>query len=618
MTRLQVVKAISVFLIMTLVIMGTNTSIHTKALENNESIEVDKKSKLLSPCNREYEVELNVKGELQNIKPVDTVLVIDRSGSMDGSRFKNAKNAAKEFSTKIISDNLNNRVSIVSFGDEGRVDLGLTNDLKTINRAIDNLRASGNTNIYEGLLKANSVLSIANRDSVKSIVLLSDGIANRPSKILSYFPLRWDLEYPTRIAIDEAGKSKKNNYLLFTVGLFSGMSNPDKETAVNTLTSIANKGNYYDSPSEDKLTEIYLKIANLINFAAKEVVVTDVLSKTVRENFDLNLGSFKLDGVSIQLDGAENRILFDAKTGTISWNLGTIGEESKTLTYVIKAKASYGGSNGEFIDTNENAKIKYQDTLGNNKEKLFPVPYIKVPGILTAIAGDDMTIYEGDSIVLGGNPAAKGGFGSEINWTTLEDKTVTWDKDNLNTTGEYSYKWSSRNPGESTWIEFSSLENPKVNPSNSTEYKLEVKDTFGKCIATDEVTITVKRVGEVKVKVVVLDEDDKDISDSIIDEFYLKAEGVNNQKWNIIMGPKEEKIYKGLELGDYSILPDYISKYYNLISIKDISGNDITSKGKITLSNNNRKEEVIVTLKINKTGGFTDKDIIDNEFPVIK
>ncbi|WP_443659242.1 vWA domain-containing protein [Clostridium algidicarnis] len=607
MTRLQVVKAISVFLIMTLVIMGTNTSIHTKALENNESIEVDKKSKLLSPCNREYEVELNVKGKLQNVKPVDMVLVIDRSTSMYGSNLNNAKSAAKEFSKKIILDNPNNSVSIVSFGDLGRVNLGLTNDLKTINKTIDNLRASGNTNIYDGLVKANSVLSKENRDSVKSIVLLSDGIANEP----------W-YNRPIQNAIDEAGKSKKNNYLLFTVGLFNKMGDTEKITAVNTLTSIANKGNYYDSYSENMLTEIYLEIASLINFAAKEVVVTDVLSKTVRENFDLNLGSFKLDGVSIQLDGAENRILFDAKTGTISWNLGTIGEESKTLTYVIKAKASYEGSKGEFIDTNENAKVKYQDTLGNNKEKLFPVPYIKVPGTLTAIAGDDMTIYEGDSIVLGGNPAATGGFGSEINWTTLEDKTVTWDKDNLNTTGEYSYKWSSRNPGESTWIEFSSLQNPKVSPSNSTEYKLEVKDTFGKCIATDEVTITVKRVGEVKVKVVVLDEENKDISDSIIDEFYLKAEGINNQKWNIIMESKEEKIYKGLELGDYSILPDYISKYYKLISIKDISGNDITSKGKITLSNNNRKEEVIVTLKINKTGGFTDKDIIDNEFPVIK
>ncbi|MBU3209476.1 VWA domain-containing protein [Clostridium algidicarnis] len=610
MTRLQVVKAISIFLIMTLVIMGTNTSIQTKALENNESIEVYKKSKLLSPCNREYEVELNIKGKLQNIKPVDTVLVIDRSGSMDESRFKNAKDAAKEFSKKIILDNPNNSVSIVSFSDEAIVNLGLKNDLKTINKTIDNLRASGNTNIYDGLVKANSVLNGANRDSVKSIVLLSDGIANRPWNGYS--------NYPMQKSIDEAGKSKKNNYLLFTVGLFSGMLNPDKETAVNTLTSIANKGNYYDSSSEDKLTEIYLKIANLINFAAKEVVVTDVLSKTVRENFDLNLGSFKIDGVAVKLGGAENRILFDAKTGTISWNLGTIGEETKTLTYVIKANSSYEGSNGEFVYTNENAKVKYQDTLGNSKEKLFPVPYIKVPGILTAIAGDDMTIYEGDSIVLGVNPTAKGGFGSEINWTTLEDKTVTWDKDNLNTTGEYSYKWSSRNPGESTWIEFSSLQNPKVNPSNSTEYRLEVKDTFGKCIATDEVTMTVKRVGEVKVKVMVLDEDDKDISDSIIDEFYLKAEGINNQKWNIIMGPKEIKAYKGLELGDYSIVPDYISKYYKLISIKDISGNDITSKGKITLSNENRKEEVIVTLKVNKTGGFTDKDIKDNEFPVIK
>ena len=610
MKRLPVVKFISVFLIISLLVIVVDTSMLPKALENDEYIKVDKNAKLLSPCNREYEVELKVKGKHQSIKPVDTVLVIDRSGSMGGSRLKNAKSAAKEFSKRIISDNPNNRVSIVSFAEDAKINSRLTNNLKTINTAIDSLIDDGATNIYDGLVRANLELSKANRDSMKSVVLLSDGIANRP---WNGYP-----RYPMDIAIEEASKSKDNNYLLFTVGLFNGMSSSDKTIAVNTLTSIANTGNYYDSASEDKLTEIYLKIANSINFLAKEVVVKDILSKEIRDNFTLNLNSFKIDGVGVPLGGAESRILFDVNTGIINWNLGTIGDETKTLTYTIKAKASYEGSNGEFININESAEVKYKDALGNSKTKLFPVPYIKVPGALAAMAGDDRTIYEGDSIVLGENPAATGGFSSNINWTTLSDKTVTWDKDNLNTTGKYSYKWSSRTPGESKWIEFSSLENPKVSPLNSTEYKLEVKDFFLKCIATDEVTITVKKVGEIRVKVVVLDEDDKDISDSIIEEFYLKAEGINNQKWNIIMGSKEPKEYKGLELGDYSILPDYISKGYELISIKNILGYDITSTGKVSLLNDNRKEEVTITLKINKPGGFTDKDIIDNEFPVIK
>lgn len=598
----------SLLVLVTIPILMTFTGISSWAAAPSvaEVVEVDKKAKLVSPCERIYQVELSLKGN-PTPKPLDIVLVIDRSGSMDrDGRMTSAKDAAKIFAQKIIQSSSNNRISIVSFSDSAAINRGLTNNLNNINNTIDGLNADGSTNIYDGLVKANQVLAGARADAAKSIVLLSDGIANRPNN------------NPIKQAINEAATSKNRGYLVFTVGLFNGLSAQDKQTAVNTLTQIASPGNYYDSATVAELTDIYLKIANAVNYAAKEAVVKDILSDEIRNNFTLDTNSFKIDGVPVAIGGVENRILYDSSTGTITWNLGTLGNESKKLTYNVKAKDSYTGSNGEMIFTNKNAEVSYKDINNASQKKTFPMPKIKVPGPLKAEAGADRTVNEGDSVVLGGNPTALGGFGTSMNWTTLPDGTVTWIDNNLNTTGNYTYKWFSRKVGTTNWTEFSSVSNPTVTPTEDTEYKVEVRDFFGRCVATDQVTLKVQKFGEFKVKIIVLDKDGNDISNSIEDEFYLKAAGVNGQSWNIIQSPGEIKDYSRLPLGNYSVLPDYISEYYKLISIKNKAGADITSTGSILLSESNRKEEIIITLKVEKPGGFTDNEIKDNIFPVIK
>jgi len=609
--KISLIKFLLVLVTIPILITLTDISSLAAASAAAEVIEVDKKAKLVSPCERIYEVELSLKGN-PTPKPLDIVLVIDRSGSMDrDGRMTSAKNAAKAFAQQIIQSSSNNRISIVSFSSEATIDRTLTNNLNNINSAINGLNPNGSTNIYDGLVKANQVLAGARADAAKSIVLLSDGIANRPTQ-------NNNPNYPITQAINEAATSKNRGYLVFTVGLFNGLNAEDKQTAVNTLTQIASPGNYYDSATSAQLTEIYLKIANSVNYAAKEAVIKDILSDEIRNNFTLDTNSFKIDGVPVALGGVENRVLYDSSTGTITWNLGTLGNESKKLTYNVKAKDSYGGSNGEMIFTNKNAEVGYKDINNASQKKIFPMPKIKVPAALRAEAGSDRTVHEGDSVVLGGNPTAIGGFGTSMNWTTLPDGTVTWIDNNLNTTGSYTYKWFSKKAGTANWTEFSSVSNPTVTPAEDTEYKVEVRDFFGRCVATDQVTLKVQKFGEFKVKIIVLDENGNDISNSIEDEFYLKATGVNGQRWNIIQSSREIKNYSRLPLGNYSVLPDYISEYYQLISIKNKTGIDITSTGSILLSESNRNEEVIITLKVKKPGGFTDNEKVDNIFPVIK
>lgn len=609
--KISLIRSLLVLVTIPILITLTDISSLAAASAATEVIEVDKKAKLVSSCERIYEVELSLKGN-PTPKPLDIVLVIDRSGSMDrDGRMASAKNAAKAFVQQIIQSSSNNRISIVSFSSNATIDETLTNDLSNINRTINKLDADGSTNIYDGLVKANQVLAGARADAAKSIVLLSDGIANRPTQ-------NNNPDYPITQAVNEAATSKNRGYLVFTVGLFNGLDAEDKRTAVDTLTQIASPGNYYDSATSAQLTEIYLKIANSVNYAAKEAVIKDILSDEIRNNFTLDTNSFKIDGIPVALGGVENRILYDFSTGTITWNLGTLGNGSKKLTYKVKAKDSYGGSNGEMIFTNKNAEVSYKDINNASQKKIFPMPKIKVPAALSAEAGEDRTVNEGESVVLGGNPTALGGFGASMNWTTLPDGTVIWIDNNLNTTGSYTYKWFSRKAGAANWTEFSSVSNPTVTPAEDTEYKVEVRDFFGRCVAADQLTLKVQKFGEFKVKIIVLDDNDNDISNSIEDEFYLKATGVNGQRWNIIQSPREIKNYSRLPLGNYSVLPDYISEYYQFISIKNKTGIDITSTGDILLSESNRNEEVIITLKVKKPGGFTDNEKVDNIFPVIK
>lgn len=103
--------------------------------------------------------------------PVDTVLAIDTSGSMDGASLQAAKSAATEFVDAMQSPN---RVAIVAFDTTARVVARFTDDDAVLNAAIAGLEAGGETAAYDSLVSATGLSDEAGTN-VRAIVLLSDG-----------------------------------------------------------------------------------------------------------------------------------------------------------------------------------------------------------------------------------------------------------------------------------------------------------------------------------------------------------------------------------------------------------------------------------------------------------
>lgn len=105
-------------------------------------------------------------------------IALDRSGSMDGSKMKEARDAAK-----FCVDNLlaSDRFSAVIFDD--RVDVLFTNqevtDRSSLHRGIDRIEARGSTALHEGWVRAGiQVSEDLDASAINRVLLITDGLAN--------------------------------------------------------------------------------------------------------------------------------------------------------------------------------------------------------------------------------------------------------------------------------------------------------------------------------------------------------------------------------------------------------------------------------------------------------
>ena len=127
-----------------------------------------------------YEITLTIQGK--NYKTTsDVVLVIDCSGSMEGSKLTNTRKAAKAFGDKLLTENSTTRIAIVTFIDTATAynsgHFYTASELPDFKAAVDAATyANGGTNQQAGIHVAQQLLaSASSTGKQKNIVILSDG-----------------------------------------------------------------------------------------------------------------------------------------------------------------------------------------------------------------------------------------------------------------------------------------------------------------------------------------------------------------------------------------------------------------------------------------------------------
>lgn len=144
------------------------------------SIKLDKDAAAVEGKENLWEVTLGIQGK--NFETTsDVVLVIDCSGSMEGDKLTNTREAAKAFGQKLLTEGSTTRIAIVTFIKEATAYnnghfYGAT-ELSAFEAAVDKATyAKGGTNQQAGIHKAQELLNTSSA-GLKNIVILSDGDA---------------------------------------------------------------------------------------------------------------------------------------------------------------------------------------------------------------------------------------------------------------------------------------------------------------------------------------------------------------------------------------------------------------------------------------------------------
>jgi len=171
---------------------------------------------------------------------VAVVLVMDRSGSMEGKPFEAAKEAARRFAARLASTDA---LAVVTFGGRSRTESSLTADKNAALAVLDQIHSRGRTALYDAVGQAVASLSHYLADQ-KAVIALTDGHDNASRTTL-------------KGCVDAA---KSADVALYTIGLGHAVS----ETAVRAMADRSG-GSFFAAASPSDLTAVYQQIAGQIH-----------------------------------------------------------------------------------------------------------------------------------------------------------------------------------------------------------------------------------------------------------------------------------------------------------------------------------------------------------------
>lgn len=220
----------------------------------------------------------------QNYAPLYTPLIPVKIDS--------AKDAAKTFTDKLMSQD---QSALVTFSDAAQLVKQLSIDHAATKSFIDSAITGGATDIGDAIGMAIAELDSTrgNSQATKTIILLTDGKANKPNGSgINEFPA--DVTYAEQKASEAAAKG----YKIFTIGLGA-----DGEINTTMLQNIANitGATYHHSPDGTFLSDIYQAISSeMCQYGS----ISGCKYSDLNNNGTIDVEEPKLSGWEISLSGA--------------------------------------------------------------------------------------------------------------------------------------------------------------------------------------------------------------------------------------------------------------------------------------------------------------------------
>jgi Ca-activated chloride channel family protein len=197
--------------------------------------------------------------------PVNVSLVLDKSGSMSGTKIAKAKEAAIWAVRRLDSKDI---VSVVLYDSTVRVLVPATKltDKEAVCRKIQEISANGSTALFAGVSKGAAELrKFIDRNRVNRVILLSDGLANVGPR--------------TPSALGELGSSLiKDGISVSTMGLGLGYNE-------DLMTQLARRsdGNHIFIEKAEDLAEVFnFEFDHVLSVVAQEVAITINISPEIR------------------------------------------------------------------------------------------------------------------------------------------------------------------------------------------------------------------------------------------------------------------------------------------------------------------------------------------------
>lgn len=282
--------------------------------------------------------------------PVNLSLVLDRSGSMQGEKIRQAIAAAQVAVERLGPRDI---VSIITYSSDVETVAGsqyaTPGNVSEIRDVLASIRAEGSTAIYAGLNRGAAELrKKADEGYINRIVLLSDGLANRgPSSVSDFRSL--------------AGAFAREDIVVSTVGLGNGFN----EDVMTTLAA-AGQGNAYFVENADDLPYIFnAELGDALNVAATDIEITIKPRAGVR---------------IIRSHGREATITKDQAVFTLPQ---VYGGHEKLALLELAAPQGDDGESRELVDV----YVRYKPASGGD----FRLQSVTVP---VAYAASDVAVKE--------------------------------------------------------------------------------------------------------------------------------------------------------------------------------------------------------------------------------